>query len=86
MINRASVQLWGNSGTIGRASKMGWKKKGSPAVIADLAPRIRFYLHKEFRDREIRLYLHKEFRAVEIGSTFVSISSIASILQVRLPI
>ena len=26
-----------------------------------------FYLHKEFRDREIRLYLHKEFRAAELG-------------------
>ena len=38
-----------------------------PAVLAALAPRIRFYLHKEFRDREIRLYLHKEFRAAEIG-------------------
>ena len=38
-----------------------------PAILAALAPRIRFYLHKEFRDREIRLYLHKEFRAAEIG-------------------
>ena len=27
---------------------------------------IRFYLHKEFRDRQIRFYLHKEFRAAEI--------------------
>ena len=38
-----------------------------PAVLAALAPRIRFSLHKEFRDREIRLYLHKEFRAAELG-------------------
>ena len=38
-----------------------------PVILAALAPRIRFYLHKEFRDREIRLYLHKEFRAAEIG-------------------
>ena len=30
-------------------------------------PEIRFYLHKEFRDREIRLYLHKKFRAAELG-------------------
>ena len=37
-----------------------------PAVLAALAPRIRFSLHKEFRDGEIRLYLHKEFRAAEI--------------------
>ena len=38
-----------------------------PVILAALAPRIRFYLHKEFRDGEIRLYLHKEFRAAEIG-------------------
>ena len=25
-------------------------------------PEIRFYLHKEFRDRQIRFYLHKELR------------------------
>ena len=28
-----------------------------PVILAALAPRIRFYLHKEFRDGEIRLYL-----------------------------
>ena len=28
MINRASVQLWGNSGTIGRAAKIGWEIRG----------------------------------------------------------
>ena len=38
-----------------------------PAILAALAPRIRFSLHKEFRDGEIRLYLHKEFRAAELG-------------------
>ena len=38
-----------------------------PAILAALAPRIRFSLHKEFRDAEIRLYLHKEFRAAELG-------------------
>ena len=38
-----------------------------PVILAALAPRIRFYLHKEFRDGEIRLYLHKEFRAAELG-------------------
>ena len=37
------------------------------AVLAALAPRIRFSLHKEFRDGEIRLYLRKEFRAAELG-------------------
>ena len=37
------------------------------AILAVLAPRIRFSLHKEFRDGEIRLYLHKEFRAAELG-------------------
>ena len=37
-----------------------------PVIHAATAPRIRFYLHKEFRDGEIRLYLHKEFRAAEI--------------------
>ena len=38
-----------------------------PVILAALAPRTRFSLHKEFRDGEIRLYLHKEFRAAEIG-------------------
>ena len=38
-----------------------------PVILAALAPRIRFSLHKEFRDGEIRLYLHKEFRAAELG-------------------
>ena len=38
-----------------------------PAILAALAPRIRFSLHKEFRDGEIRLYVHKEFRAAELG-------------------
>ena len=38
-----------------------------PTILAALAPRIRFSLHKEFRDGEIRLYLHKEFRAAELG-------------------
>ena len=38
-----------------------------PVILAALAPRIRFSLHKEFRDGEIRLYLHKEFRAAEMG-------------------
>ena len=38
-----------------------------PAVLPALAPRIRFSLHKEFRDGEIRLYLRKEFRAAELG-------------------
>ena len=38
-----------------------------PVILAALAPRIRFSLHKEFRDEEIRLYLHKEFRAAELG-------------------
>ena len=38
-----------------------------PAVLAALAPRIRFSLHKEFRDGEIRLSLPKEFRAAELG-------------------
>ena len=38
-----------------------------PAILAALAPRIRFSLHNEFRDGEIRLYLHKEFRAAELG-------------------
>ena len=38
-----------------------------PVILAALAPRIRFSLHKEFRDGEIRLYLHKEFRAAEQG-------------------
>ena len=38
-----------------------------PAILAALAPRIRFSLHKEFRDREIRLYLHKELSRVYGG-------------------
>ena len=38
-----------------------------PVILAALAQRIRFSLHKEFRDGEIRLYLHKELRAAELG-------------------
>ena len=38
-----------------------------PVILAALAPRIRFSLHKEFRDGQIRLYLPKEFRAAELG-------------------
>ena len=38
-----------------------------PVILVAPAPRIRFSLHKEFRDGEIRLYLHKEFRAAELG-------------------
>ena len=44
----------GHSRTIGRAAKMGWEKSLYPAIIAALAPRIRFYLHKEFRAAGIR--------------------------------
>ena len=65
MINRASVQLWGHSETIGRPAKIGREKKGYPGVIADRiadpAARIRFYLHKDFRAAGIRFYLHKEY-------------------------
>ena len=61
MINRASVQLWGHSETIGRPAKIRREKKGSPGVIADPAARIRFYLHKDFRAAGIRFYLHKEY-------------------------
>ena len=38
-----------------------------PVILAALAQRIRFSLHKEFRDGQIRLYLPKEFRAAELG-------------------
>ena len=34
MINRASVQLWGHSETIGRPAKIGREKKGLPGGIA----------------------------------------------------
>ena len=44
----------GHSRKIGRAAKMGWEKILLPAIVADLAPRIRFYLHKEFRAAGIR--------------------------------
>ena len=44
----------GHSRTIGRAAKMGWEKILSPAIIPALAPRIRFYLHKEFRAAGMR--------------------------------
>ena len=57
MINRASVQLWGHSETIGRPAKIGREKKG----LRDPAARIRFYLHKDFRAAGIRFYLHKEY-------------------------
>ena len=58
MINRASVQLWGNSRTIGRAAKIGWEKFPLPdlVAIADPVARIRFYLHKEFRAAGIRIF------------------------------
>ena len=61
MINRASVQLWGHSETIGRPAKIGREKKGSPILSRDPAARIRFYLHKDFRAAGIRFYLHKEY-------------------------
>jgi len=48
----------------GRQNRLG--KKWSPEVIAIPTAQIRFYLHKEFRDRGIRLSLHKEFRAAEV--------------------
>ena len=38
-----------------------------PVILVAPAPRIRFSVHKEFRDGEVRLYLHKEFRAAELG-------------------
>ena len=44
----------GHSRKIGRAAKMGWEKILLRAIMADLAPRIRFYLHKEFRAAGIR--------------------------------
>ena len=60
----------GHSGTIGRAAKMGWKKKWyrSCARARDTVPvdTIRFYLHKEFRAAGIRFSLHKEFGAAGI--------------------
>ena len=61
MINRASVQLWGHSETIGRPAKIGREKKGLPILWHDPAARIRFYLHKDFRAAGIRFYLHKEY-------------------------
>ena len=42
-------------------------RHGSARALAIPAARIRFSLHKEFRDGEIRLYLPKEFRAAELG-------------------
>ena len=42
------------------AKKLGAKKLGANRVVAGF-PEIRFYLHKEFRDRQIRFYLHKEY-------------------------
>ncbi len=65
MINRASVQLWGNGRKSAGPPKSAGKKK-IPDPVADPAARIRFYLHKEFRAAGIRFYLHKEFRAAEI--------------------
>ena len=41
MINRASVQLWGHSETIGRPAKIGREKKGSPIGLPILSPILR---------------------------------------------
>ena len=58
MINRASVPMWGIAGKSAGPPKWAGKKSDcrplSPAIVADLAPRIRFYLHKEFRAAGIR--------------------------------
>ena len=51
----------GHSRKIGRAAKMGWEKIWLPAMIAALAPRIRFYLHKEFRAAGIRFLSTQTF-------------------------
>ena len=69
MINRASVQLWGHSETIGRPAKIGREKKLSGSGSRDPVARIRFYLHKEFRAAGIRFYLHKE--SARPGSDFI---------------
>ena len=64
MINRASVQLWGKAGQSAGPPKSAGKKSDrencrqgdrviADRVIADPGPRIRFYLHKEFRAAEI---------------------------------
>ena len=62
MINRASVQLWGHSETIGRPAKIGRDKilHRDPAA-RDPAARIRFYLHKEFRAAGIRFLSTQTF-------------------------
>ena len=41
MINRASVQLWGHSETIGRPAKIGREKKGSPIGLPIPLPILR---------------------------------------------
>ena len=60
MINRASVPMWGIAGKSAGPPKWAGKKSDcrplSPAIVADLAPRIRFYLHKEFRAAGIRFF------------------------------
>ena len=59
MINRASVPMWGIAGKSAGppkwAGKKSYRRPLLPAIVADLAPRIRFYLHKEFRAAGIRL-------------------------------
>ena len=53
MINRASVQLWDIVGQSAGPPK--WAgKKSDRGRDCGLAPRIRFYLHKEFRAAGIR--------------------------------
>ena len=69
MINRASVQLWGNGRKSAGPPKSAGKKSDRGAVIADPVARIRFYLHKEFRAAGIRFYLHKE--SARPGSDFI---------------
>ena len=53
-----------------------------PAILAALAPRIRFSLHKEFREGEIRLSLPKEFRAAGIGFLIPTTDTILSAAEI----
>ena len=50
--------MWGIAGKSAGppkwAGKKSYRRPLLPAIVADLAPRIRFYLHKEFRAAGIR--------------------------------
>ena len=72
MINRASVQLWGHSETIGRPAKIGREKISYPILRHAILRHAILRHGSDFIYKKISappgsgFYLHKEFRAAEL--------------------